>query len=66
MNKTYPKNGNPICPYSKKECYNQDLDGYTDCNNCSSYGNGVYATGSSHTLHFIVEYFRKIIKYLLK
>lgn len=37
MNKTYPINGNPICPHSKKECSNQDMDGYTDCSGCTEF-----------------------------
>jgi len=46
MKKTYPINGNPICPFTRKDCNIQDMDGYTDCSNCADYGNGVRATGN--------------------
>lgn len=61
---TYPINGNPICPYSRNECNNQDMDGYTDCSNCSDYCNGVRATGEMPFLNWlstkIKNYFKKI------
>lgn len=53
MKKTY-SNRNPICPYSKKDCSFQDMDGYTNCSNCSSYGNGVRATGALPILGWII------------
>jgi hypothetical protein len=31
---TYPINGNPICPNDRKDCDLQDMDGYTDCDQC--------------------------------
>ena len=45
MRKSYSTNGNPICPFSKRDCNIQDMDGYTDCTNCSEYGNGASSTG---------------------
>ena len=55
MQKTYPIRGNPICPYSKKDCNIQDMDGYTDCSNCPNYGNGTRATGELPILGWIIE-----------
>ena len=62
MKKTYPKNGNPICLYDKQNCNEQDMDGYTDCTNCSRYGNGVKATGGMPVLEQLYNFFKRIFK----
>ena len=46
MSKNYHSDQNPICPYTKQHCDRQDLDGYTNCQQCANYGNGVRATGA--------------------
>ena len=60
MKNTYPKNGNPICPYTKKDCTLQDMDGYTNCSNCSDYGNGVRATGDMPISGWLITMIKKL------
>lgn len=59
MKKSKVFTGNPICPYTKKDCNGQDLDGYTDCKDCSNYGNGVRATGGMPGLEWLINIFKK-------
>ena len=60
MKNTYPKNGNPICPYSKKDCNLQDMDNYTNCSECSEYGNGARATGEMQILNWFIKIIKKL------
>lgn len=59
---TYPKNNNPVCPYSGNDCNSQDMDGYTDCRNCPDYGNGVRATGAMPGLEAILKDIKSLLK----
>lgn len=58
--KIYPKNGNPICPYSREDCVHQDMDGYTDCTHCQHYCNGVKATGG---MPIVMTIYKKICSF---
>ena len=61
MKKTYPINGNPICPFIRRDCNIQDMDGYTDCSNCTDYGNGGRATGSMPLLGKLFKIIKNIL-----
>lgn len=53
-------NSNPICPYTRNDCNNQDMNGYTDCSNCPGYGNEVRATGATPILGSVIEFFKSL------
>lgn len=55
-------NKNPICPYTRKDCEKQDLDGHTNCKGCPDYGNGVRATGAMPCLEWLVNGIKKLFK----
>lgn len=63
MIETYPLKRNPICPYDRADCNNQDLDGYTDCTNCLRFGNGAEATGGMPDLERIVKFAKEFFRF---
>ena len=73
MKTTYPKNGNPICPFDKKECTPNNLgfmalDGYLDCHHCERChnsdkdNNDVRATGGMPFLGYLFTKIKSLFK----